>query len=380
LEIYEQHLLQRVIFGEDTIDRLGNYAQDVSARTVLVVTDKGVRSAGYLDRALASLRKASLEVSVFDEVAENPTTNDIENGVQFARNCTRPDLIVGLGGGSPMDCAKGINFVLTSGAELQDNPGMQSFKEPLIPSIGIPTTAGTGSEAQSYAVIADADTHQKRAYGCQDGRFGTVLLDPKLTLSMPPNVTATCGADAISHALESYVSTRRSPVSKMLAREAWGRLHSGFSRVITNPKDITARRDMLWGAHFAGAAIENSMLGATHAVANPMTARFDLVHGSAIAVMLPHVVDLNAEVSETLYGELVQTVGLSEDCRPAELLSKWLRRTFTRAGLPLRLRDCGINHGALPALAREASDQWTGRFNPRPVGEEDFLRLYEGAF
>ena len=146
MAIYDLHLLQRVIFGEDAIDRLGKCALELSARAVLVVTDKGVKSAGYLDRARTSFRKASLEVFVFEAVPENPTTDDIEKGVLFARECPDIDLIVGLGGGSPMDCAKGINFVLTNGGRLKDFPGLNRFKKPLLPTLGIPTTAGTGSE------------------------------------------------------------------------------------------------------------------------------------------------------------------------------------------------------------------------------------------
>lgn len=380
MAIYDLQLLQRVIFGEDAIDRLGKCALELSAQTVLIVTDKGVKSAGYLDRARTSLRKASLDVFVFEAVPENPTTNDIETGVLFARECPDIDVIVGLGGGSPMDCAKGINFVLTNGGRLEDFPGMNRFKNPLLPTIGIPTTAGTGSEAQSFAVIADAETHLKIAFGGRGARFSTAVLDPKLCLSMPAPLTAICGVDAVSHALESYVSTRRSAISQMLGREAWKRIHWSLERVIMNPQDLAARGEMLWGAHFAGAAIENSMLGAAHATANPITARFDVTHGIAVGLMLPHVIAMNAPVCGGSYGELIRTVGLAEDGAPAVSLIDWLMKIREKAGLPQRLRECGVERDVLPALAREAAGQWTGRFNPKPVGEEEFLELYEEAF
>jgi alcohol dehydrogenase len=279
-----------------------------------------------------------------------------------------------------MDCAKGINFVITNGGKFEDYSGYNHFTSPLLPSIGIPTTAGTGSEAQSYAVVAHADTHEKRAYGGRGARFGSVVLDPKLCLSMPMRLTAICGIDAISHVFESFVSTRRSPVSQMLGREAWRTIHGSLERALMNPEDLSARGEMLWGAHFAGGAIENSMLGAAHATANPITARFDIAHGMAVGLMLPHVIKFNASVCNHLYEELAQTVGLETGRDPANLLVKWLRKIKEIAGLPVRLRDLGLDHGALPTLAREAATQWTGRFNPKPVGEAEFLSLYEGAF
>jgi alcohol dehydrogenase len=279
-----------------------------------------------------------------------------------------------------MDCAKGINFVLTNGGRMVDYPGFNHFKVPLLPAIGIPTTAGTGSEAQSYAVVANADTRRKQAYGSRDARFRSVVLDPKLCLSMSMRLTAICGIDAVSHVLESYVSTRRSTISQMLAREAWMRIYGSLERVLEHPQDLIARENMLWGAHFAGGSIENSMLGAAHATANPVTARFNVTHGMAVGLMLPHVVEMNAPVCGDLYRELIRSAGVDDDGNAADRICYWLQRIKEMAGLPLKLRDCGVDRGVLPTLAREAAEQWTGRFNPKPVGEDEFLELYEGAF
>jgi alcohol dehydrogenase len=379
LAIYDLHLLQRIFVGPDAIDKVVELAQ-VSPKRALVVTDRGVKSAGYLNRVLASLQASSFDSFVLDSVPENPTAADIEKGVQFARESLPLGVIIGLGGGSPMDCAKAINIVLSYGGDLKLYLGYNDFHTPLMPSIGIPTTAGTGSEAQSYAVIADPDTHHKRAYGGRGVRFGAVVLDPKLCLSMPARLTALCGIDAISHVFESYVSTRRSPVSQMFAREAWRRIYSAFERVFENPADLEARAEMLWGAHFAGAAIENSMLGAAHATANPITARYDVTHGLAVGLMLPHVIKMNISVCGDLYDELVQTGGMDTDTEPVDLLCQWMRQIFSRAGLPLSLAECGVERRSLRAMAREAATQWTGRFNPKPVGEADLLELYEGAY
>ena len=195
----------------------------------------------------------------------------VEAGRVFA-STRGVDSIVGLGGGSSLDCAKGINFVLTNGGSMRDYWGFGKASRPMLPMIAIPTTAGTGSEAQSYALISDAVTHVKMACGDPKAAFRAAILDPLLTRSQPREVTATAGYDAISHAVESYVTTRRNTASSVgFAREAWRLLAANFERVLRDPGDLEARGAMLLGAHFAGIAIENSMLGATHACANPLT-------------------------------------------------------------------------------------------------------------
>src|SRR5258707_2103731 len=175
----------------------------------------------------------------------------------------------------------------------------------MLPSIGVPTTAGTGSEAQSYALISDEETHAKMACGDPKAAFRIAILDPSLTLTQPREVTAVAGYDAISHAVESFVTARRSEISDLFARDAWHRLDRYYERVLRIPHDIRARGAMLLGAHEAGIAIEQSMLGAAHACANPLTARYGTTHGVAIAVMLPHVVRWNADHVGSRYAELL---------------------------------------------------------------------------
>ena len=371
----------RVVFGENTLDRLGSFAEELGGRRVLMVTDPGLVRAGIAERALHSLKRASLSVSVFEEVEENPTTRHVEAGARFARAQDRVDLIVGLGGGSAMDCAKGINFLVTNGGAMEDYWGVDRATRPLLPSIGVPTTAGNGSEAQSFALIAQEETHQKMACGDRKARFRTVILDPVLTESTPKRVAAAAGIDAISHAVESYVTTRRTPISQMFAREAWGLLERSLERVLSDPGSVEARGQMLLGAHLAGAAIENSMLGAAHACANPLTARYGIAHGIAVGLMLPHVVRFNGQAVEGLYRDLAfaghgSTAG---DSGGAEQLVERIVELKTAAAVPERLRDLEVEETALPQLAKEAADEWTGTFNPRPVGEMDLLKLYESA-
>lgn len=370
----------RVVFGPGKISDLGLLAAELHASRVLLVTDDGLEKAGHPQKGVAALESAGLTVTLFDDVHPNPTTEDVDRGLAIAQ-AAGVDLIVGLGGGSSMDCAKGINFLLTNGGRIEDYWGANKAAHPMLPMIAVPTTSGTGSEAQSYALIAHPKSHMKMACGDPKAACRVALLDPGLTVSMPPAVTAATGIDALSHALESYVSTRRNPVSQLFSRQAWQLLARGFPRVVAKPDDLDARAQMLLGAHLAGAAIENSMLGAAHALANPLSAHFDVTHGVAIAVMLPHVIRYNGESNAKLYGDLAVDAGLCNagDPRAAAIVAEHLANLARTAGLPVRLTDCGVSASAIPPMAAEAAQQWTGKFNPRAVDEPSLRQLYEGA-
>lgn len=364
----------RVVFGQATLDRLGPLVRDLGCLRVFLVTDAGIVKAGHVERAVRALEEKGCAVRVFDGVEENPSTRHVAEAAQVAGEMGT-DCIVGLGGGSAMDCAKGVNFVLTQGGRIEDFRGFGLARKPMLPSIGIPTTAGTGSEAQSFALISREDSHAKMACGDRKAKFRAVILDPALTLTLPRAVTAATGMDAVSHALESYVSTRGNPVSRMMAKEAWRLVEGSFPTVLESSQDAGARGRMLLGAHLAGAAIEHSMLGAAHACANPLTARFGVTHGIAVGLMLPHVIRFNGPEVGGLYGELSDGAddgGGGLAARTGELLSA--------AGLPGKLRDCSIPRKALSGLAEEAAQQWTLEFNPRKATRKELLELYEAAY
>jgi alcohol dehydrogenase len=377
---FDYHPLTRVVFGVGALARLGELARELGGSRVLLITDPGLEAAGHPDRALAAVREADLEVFIFDGVEENPTTRHVELGLEVARR-HGIDLLVAVGGGSSMDCAKGINFLLTNGGRMSDYKGFGKAAWPMLPSIAVPTTAGTGSEAQSYALIADDQTHMKMACGDRKATFRTTILDPEVTVSQPRGVTGVTGIDALAHAVEAYVCTRRNVVSQTFAREAWRLLEANFEKVLRQPGDLEARGEMQIGAHFAGTAIENAMLGACHACANPLTAHYGLTHGIAVGVMLPHVVRFNAAVVGELYADLAHEIGLAngDETAAGEALARRLADLLRTAGLPATLSECGVSQGILPVLAEEAAQQWTGRFNPRPVGEAELLSLYEAA-
>jgi len=318
-----------------------------------------------------------MEVVGFHDFEHDPDSDMVARGAAVAHEA-KVDSLVGLGGGSSLDCAKGIDFVLTNGGTMSDYRGYGKATRPLLAMIGIPTTAGTGSEAQSYALISEPRSHEKMACGDPRAAFRAAILDPELTLSLPAAVTAAAGYDAISHAVESYVTTTRNPASEMFAREAWRLLEGNYEWVLSAPADVEARGAMLLGAHWAGAAIEASMLGATHACANPISARYGTTHGVAIALMLPHVVRWNGPSVGPLYAELLGASGRDTDGAAATLADR-LEALAVRATLPRRLQAAGVAEADLPALAAQAAEQWTGRFNPRPFDAAAALDLYRAA-
>jgi alcohol dehydrogenase len=361
-------LRTQVLFGQNRFNELGALAKSLGFSRTLLVSDSGLRLTGYPQQAGALLCDAGVAEFSFHDFSPNPDGEMVEAGRAFAE-AHRIDSLVALGGGSSLDCAKGINFVFTNGGSMRDYWGFGKAARAMLPMIAIPTTAGTGSEAQSYALISDAATHLKMACGDPKAAFRAAILDPLLTRSQPREVTATAGYDAISHAVESFVTTRRTPASILFAREAWQLLAGNFARVLHDPGDLEARGAMLLGAHYAGIAIENSMLGATHACANPLTARFGTTHGVAIAALLSHVVRWNWTAAEPLY----------RDFAAADLADSLAAMADT-AGLPTRLRDLGVTEDALRSLADDAATQWTGRFNPRPFNAAGALEIYQSAF
>ncbi|MDX1951940.1 MAG: iron-containing alcohol dehydrogenase [Verrucomicrobiota bacterium] len=375
----------RLIFGTGSVDRVGELARELQGTHALLVTDSGIVAAGHAERVHECLLKAGLKVSRFDRVEENPTTRHVEECTAAARNA-KVDCILGLGGGSSMDTAKGCNFIYTNGGKMQDYWGIGKATRPMLPLIAVPTTAGTGSECQSFALIADEKTHAKMACGDSKAAAKVALLDPELTLSQPKRVTACTGIDAIAHAVESAVTRRRNALSLMYSLQAFKLCHDDFPRVLAEPTNVEARGRMLLGAALAGTAIENSMLGAAHSAANPLTAHFGIVHGQAVGMMLPHIIRFNSldQASAIAYAELAsapEIACLSEGAEQAvSALIERLEKLLIQAEMPLRLRDCGVREDLIQTMAEEAARQWTAHFNPRRISATDFVEIYRAAF
>lgn len=361
----------RVAFGAGAFDGLGVAVRELGLGSILLVTDRGLRDVGHVAHAETALATEGVRVEVFDEVIENPTSSLVEAG-RRAAEAAGIDGIVAIGGGSTLDCAKGINFLVTNGGRMEDYRGRDRARLPMLPSIGVPTTAGTGSEAQRFAIISQDGTGTKMACGDAKARFRMVILDPVLLSTAPQAVRAIAAVDAIAHAVESHVTRARTALSDLLSREAWRLLSGSVERHLADPHHPGARSAMLLGSFLAGGAIEHSMLGAAHACANPLTARRHVTHGIAVAAMLPHVVRFNAADAPDRYDGL--------GAGSAERLIERLHALLRAAGLPSRLRDCGVLLEDLDALSADAAAQWTAGFNPRPVDRQALRELYAAAY
>lgn len=365
-----------MVRGEGAIAQLGKLTHKLKCKRALLVTDPGIVAAGHVDTALESLKKFNIDVRVFDGAQENPTTANVDEGLAIAKDY-RPDVLIGLGGGSAMDCAKGINFLVSCGGKMQDYWGVGKATGPMLPMIAIPTTAGTGSEMQSFALISDKESHIKMACGDKRAAAKIAILDPLLTLTQPHSVTVLTGIDAISHAVETSVTTKRNETSVEFSFKSWRALAMNYSKVLEYPDSVKARSKMQLGAAQAGIAIENSMLGAAHALANPLTAEYGIAHGQAVGVMLPHVVTYNASKCESDYQLLMNEIG--EPGGSAEL-AQMLTRFCEEGGLKIRLQDLGVEEEKLSTLADAAAVQWTGTFNPVSVDGPSLLAIYKNAF
>ena len=367
----------RVVFAPGARHRAGELARQLGFRKSLVAADPGIVAAGHAATLVAALADAGIETHLTSDVGVNPDSEMVARARAFAAPMGI-DSVVAIGGGSSLDFAKGVNFLLTNGGTMADYRGYGRAAAPLLPMIGIPTTAGTGSEAQSYAVIADARTRMKMACGDPTAAFRVAILDPELTASAPRQVTAMAGFDAIAHAVETSVTKRRTALSDMFSERAWALLSGAYERVVAQPDDAGARAAMMLGAHFAGAAIEQSMLGAAHACANPLTARFDVTHGLALAILLPHVVRWNGPAAGLRYADLLPGQA-HESENPAEALAQRLETLAAAGGLPRTMREAGVDPDAIPELAALAAEQWTGTFNPRPFDAAGAADIYRAA-
>lgn len=363
----------KVRFGPGVARTAGDCVREMGCRHVLVVTDPGVARCGHLRTVIDSLSARGIEVSLFDQVIENPTTLTVTTCLSLSQ-AYGIDGYVAVGGGSSMDTAKGANFLYTNGGRMADYWGKGKAQHDMLPLLVVPTTAGTGSECQSFALISDEETHQKMACGDPKAAARWALLDPELTRTQPPRVAALTAIDALTHALESAVSRAHSDISLAYSMAAFHLLAAGWPRVLAEPDSLEARGLVQVGAALAGVAIENSMLGAAHAAANPLTAHFDLPHGQAVGVMMPHVLRHNAQVAET--------AAIYEQLLPGQDLAAWFTETLRASGLATSLEACGVPPARLfqvSTLAAEAAAQWTAQFNPAPVGEAQFAEFYRAA-
>jgi alcohol dehydrogenase class IV len=349
----------------------------------LLVTDAGVRGLGLAEGAIAALQASGRPVTVFDSVESDPSAATVLAATEAGREANAA-FVVGFGGGSPMDVAKLAAYLLGSGDALEAIWGVENAHGSRLPLALVPTTAGTGSEATPVAVVTVGGA-EKKGVSARAILPDYALLDARLTVGLPPPVTAATGIDAMVHAIEAYTSARlKNPMSDLLAREALRLLSANLLQAVTEGGDLAAREAMLLGAHLAGVAFANAPVAGVHALAYPLGGHFHASHGLANTLMLPHVLGHNMGAAMPLYAQLGPLVdpaleGLGDQAK-AQGLVEALRRLCAACGLPSRLREIGVTAADLDLLAREAMKQQRLLINnPAPIDEAAARRLYAAA-
>lgn len=371
-----------LIFGSGSIARIGEIAAQSLGPRVLLVTDAGLVKAGLLEKALHALEEAGVAADVFDGVVADPPEAVVLAGVDRAK-AFEARAVIGFGGGSSIDVAKLVALLSPGGEELSEVYGVGLAKGPRLPLLAVPTTAGTGSEVTPISIVTTG-AHEKKGVVSPLIIPDIALLDPDLTLNLPPPVTAATGIDAMVHAIEAYTSTsaNNNPVSKTLAKEALRLLGRHIERAVHHGRDGEARAAMLLGSLLAGQAFANSPVAAVHALAYPIGGHFGVPHGLSNALVLPHVLRFNASACATHYAELAPHAfpGL-EDGASADAFVESLAALCAKVGLQPRLRDVGIPQDALPMLAEDAMKQTRLLVNnPRPLTLDDARAIYEAAW
>ncbi|MCM2359870.1 MAG: iron-containing alcohol dehydrogenase [Geobacteraceae bacterium] len=370
------------IFGIDARKLAGRYARNFGARKVLVVTDPGVMAAGWADDLIGYLRQEGLEHAVYSSVTSNPKADEVEEGTAFYRRegC---NAIVAVGGGSPMDCAKGIGIVSSNRKNILEFEGVDRVELPTPPLICVPTTAGSSADVSQFAIITDTRSRVKIAIISKMIVPDVALIDPVTTTSMPPELTACTGVDAFCHGIEAFVSTAHSPITDLFALQAIGLVSANLLAVLEAPDDINLRGRMMLASLEAGLAFSNTSLGMTHAMAHSLGGMLDSPHGECNALLLPHVIDFNFETVPERYRLIGEAMGLATAAMSGDQLRAALHARIKglaeAAGISHTLSQLGVGRGDIAELAEKALNDPCIFTNPRQPTREDIEAIYEKA-
>ena len=364
------YLPTKVIFGTGKLNELSEHLPTSIKRVLIITGKRSSRENGSLQALQDVFKKLRITYEVFDRVEPNPSTNTVNEAGQLARN-ESPDIIVGLGGGSAMDAAKCVAVLATNPGNIEDYIGKEATNSPL-PIVAIPTTAGTGSEVTQYAVLTDTKLNRKRAYASTKIFPVLAVLDPQFTVTMPAHVTIDTGMDALTHAIEGYLSTRATPISDILAIEAIKLIKTYLPKAATNGGDLTARSHMLYASMLAGMVISQTRTIMLHAIGYPLTTLYGIPHGRANAIMLPYVLDFLMDVRADRIEEIIKLFG-GKDLTA-------IKQFVHSLGISTKLSDYGITE---PNIARFVDDVKNRTRNlsvtPKPVTPADISTLYRRA-
>ncbi|MCU0492114.1 MAG: iron-containing alcohol dehydrogenase [Chloroflexaceae bacterium] len=382
-EFFEFSLGARVLYKAGLARDFAGELDRLGGSRAFIVADKGVSNAGLLEPVKASLHGNVELVGVFDDVPPNSSVEVVEAAAAQAQ-AAGADLLVAVGGGSPMDTAKGMRMLITLGGQLLDHQGYNLITQRLVPMVAIPTTAGTGSEASPFAVILDTEQNVKLAFASPYLVPELAILDPEMTRTMPPRLTAATGMDALTHAIECYVSTDTSPMSDAMALQAMTMIAANLHNATHHGDNLEARGNMLIASCLAGIAFSNGFLGAVHALAHATGGKFHVHHGTANAIFLPHVMSFNSSVVPDRYVRIAHALGVdTAGMGQADTIGAGIqavRALMRDCGLPMRLRDVDVPESALPAIAELALTDAAIFNNPRPADTDDLMDLLRAAW
>jgi alcohol dehydrogenase class IV len=376
-------LVPEIVYGNGALALAGRHAGNFGATKVLIVTDAGVAEAGWAAKVESSLHEYGIPYAVFSEVTSNPKDHEVMAGVEAYRreNC---DLMLAVGGGSPMDCAKGIGVVVGNGRHILEFEGVDEVTNPGPPMIFIPTTAGTSADVSQFAIITDTSRKIKIAIVSKMVVPDISLVDPQTTVTMPPDLTAATGMDALCHSFEAFVSNAASAITDMAAFRAVGLIVDNLYGAYSNPTDMAFRDNMMMASLMAGMAFSNASLGLVHAMAHSMGGTKDLAHGECNAILLEKVVRFNFPDASEKYTRLAAAMGVHVDgLKPVDVADALVERIAAmreKVGLNRRLRDMGIAPDDIRQLARNSSLDPCMATNPRVAGPAEIAQLYEEIY
>ncbi|MDP3177834.1 MAG: iron-containing alcohol dehydrogenase [Spirochaetaceae bacterium] len=376
----KRYVLPEIVFGRGAMDLVDSYVQGYGSRSVLVVSDPGVERAGWTSRVLRSIERAGAATILFDGVTPNPRAGEVAAGLELCRSkgC---DLIIAVGGGSPMDCAKGIAVCAANGGSILDYEGIDRIPVPTLPLICVPTTAGSAADVSQFAIITDPARRIKIAVVSRRIVPDVALVDPEATETMDPELTAATGMDALSHAVEAYVSTGASPLTDLDALRAATLVQRALVRAWRDGRDAEARDMMAQACLFAGKAFSNASLGLVHAMAHALGGYADAPHGLCNALLLEAVAKANGPAAAPRYDDLARAMG--EEPRrgdePGAAFARAVARLRRDLGLGSTLAAVGLRAEDIPTLALNASRDPCMATNPRRLGVEEIGEIYAWA-
>ncbi|MGC9196495.1 MAG: alcohol dehydrogenase-like regulatory protein ErcA [Syntrophobacteraceae bacterium] len=367
------------IFGIGAMELVAQFALNFGAARVLIVTDPGVIAAGWSGRVLNALESRGVPFCVFSNVTPNPRAEQVAEGAEFYRE-QKCNMIIAVGGGSPMDCAKGIGIVTPNNRHVLEFEGIDNVDIPGPPLICIPTTAGTGADVSQFAIITDAERGVKVAIVSKTVVPDVALIDPAATTSMDAQLSACTGIDALCHAIEAYVSNAHSAITDLHALEAVGLISRNLIAVLQNPQDMALRGNMMLASLHAGLAFSNASLGAVHAMAHSLGGFLDCPHGESNSILLPHVVAFNFDAAAQRYCKIGEAMGLEMPRgREKSALVRGLLDLRLQAGVDMGLTQIGVTSGDIPGLARMAMQDPCMVTNPKIPSRKDIEIIYEEA-